>query len=110
MLHICSSAISCTFPLTVNDSNSVRLHISANPCPTQVQYISNVFNLESLHGKSDKKVKDTDIDINICGAGLLKSQCGPDATICDGDKLVGKASKETLSFSSGRLELSYEGM
>ena len=62
-----------------------------------------------MHGKIDKKVKDTGIEINICGEGLLNSQCGPDAAICDGDKLVAKTSKETLSFSSGRLELSYEG-
>ena len=82
---------------------------SFSDCTVKEDFYGHTFNLTNLHGKIDKKVKDTRIEINICGAGLLNSQCGPDAAICDGDKLVAKTSKETLSFSSGRLELSYEG-
>ena len=82
---------------------------SFSDCTVKEDFYGHTFNLTNLHGKIDKKVKDTGIEINICGAGLLNSQCGTDAAICDGDKLVAKTSKETLSFSSGRLELSYEG-
>ena len=82
---------------------------SFSDCTVKEDFYGHTFNLTNLHGKIDKKVKDTGIEINICGEGLLNSQCGPDAAICDGDKLVAKTSIETLSFSSGRLELSYEG-
>ena len=87
----------------------ITTYSSSSDCTVKEDFYGHTFNLTNLHGNIDKKVKDTGIEINICGEGLLNSQCGPDAAICDGDKLVAKTSKETLSFSSGRLELSYEG-
>ena len=94
----------------VADKNDIFVNYSTFlDCTVKEDFYGHTFNLTNLHGKIDKKVKDTGIELNICGAGLLNSQCGLDAAICDGDKLVAKTSKETLSFSSGRLELSYEG-